>query len=322
MKPVLIIAAVFAIGVPAAILMSMKEQQPAATAPVVSAPQLKTTNIYVAAQAIPVGTRITAEMLAIQPWPENLKLDGFISSDGGGSSIGGAVGLKNSDGSATAPIGFVARASFQQGEPIIGAKLANPSDPNFLAGELPKGMRVVSIMTTETDGVAGFVFPGDRVDVMVTHDVEDARANVLDASAPQIVKNSVTETLLTNVKVVAVDQRASGAKTTDDQGKLIVPRSVSLMVSPTDAQRLRLSQKVGTLTLALRSLEDRDSSDPLTVTSMGDISQYKESGVGAYEAGGTVKIYRGAISDKQENAAATAPSTPAALPAALNQPSL
>lgn len=310
MKPIVIVAAVISIGLAAAVALSLGEKPAPApsVAPVAAAPELKTSNIYVAAQAIPVGTVITQEMLAVQPWPENLKLAGFISAD---------------DGSKNA-VGFVARTTFQQNEPIIDSKLANPSDPNFLAGELPKGMRVVSIMTTETDGVAGFVFPGDRVDVMLTHDVEDVKADPTDPSKPQVSNNALTETVLTNVKVVAVDQRAAGAKATDEQGKLIIPRSVSLMVSPTDAQRLRLAQKVGTLTLALRSLEDRDSADSLLVTGMGDISQHapgKFSASSSGSAGGTggVKIYRGATEASASSADADAAQNPVA--AAMSSPS-
>lgn len=299
MKPGVIIAAVLAVGVAAVVFMSMNK--PPAPAPsqaqAVAAPQLKTVNVYVASQAIPVGTKITPEMLTVQPWPENLVLESFVKSDAGAKDA----------------VGYVARGSFQQNEPLIKSKLANPSDPNFLAGELPKGMRVVTVMTTETDGVAGFVFPGDRVDVILTHDVQDVRSDMLDPSRPQLVNNSIAETLLTNVKVVAVDQRASGAKTTDEQGKPIIPRSVSLMVSPTDAQRLRLGQKVGTLTLALRSLEDRDSADPLIVTGVGDISQHKQSQ--SLDVGGVssdVKIYRGATMTKSSSDAAPTPATPAA----------
>ncbi len=296
MRAGIIVAGVLAVGLAVVVAMNMQKAAPPpqATAPVVNAPALKTVNVYVAAQSIPVGTRITQEMLAVQPWPEHLMLDGFIKSDDG---------AKNA-------VGFVARAAFQQNEPVIASKLANPSDPNFLAGELPKGMRVVSIMTTETDGVAGFVFPGDRVDVMLTHEVAMRERSVDPATFAMTEKEktrSFTEALVANVKVVAVDQRSSGAKSTDSEGKLLIPRSVSLMVSSTDAQRLRLGQKIGTLTLALRSLEDRDSSDPLTVTGEPDVSQVMAKG-GDFDVApdSEVRVYRGA---KSEDAKGKSPLT-------------
>jgi pilus assembly protein CpaB len=233
-------------------------------------------NVYVAAKPIPIGTTITEDMVAVQPWPEHLVLDGFVKAEGGPSKV----------------VGTVARAAFQQQEPIISAKLANPNDPNFLAGELPKGMRVITIPINETEGIGGFVFPGDRVDVILTHEIDKPKFT-LGSDAPSVEKDSVTETLLTNTMVVAVDQRAAGAQATDDKGNLIIPHSVSLMVSPADAQRIRLGEKVGTLTLTLRSMSDKDVTDPLTLTTGNDITQYK---MGMPVIGGEtdIVVHRGA----------------------------
>lgn len=278
----LIAAVVFAAIAAIIVLRMMGDSAPPpqpSAAPVAAAPEVKAVNIYVAAVPISIGTKITQDMLAIQPWPENLMVAGFVGADDGSQAV----------------VGMVARSTFQQQEPIIGTKLANPSDPNFLAGELPKGMRVITIQTNETEGLAGFVFPGDFVDVMLTHDVEK---NVPQGVGPDgvtrpplVIKETVTETVLTNVKVIAVDQRANGAGTTDERGNLIIPRTVSMMVSPTDAQRLRLGQNIGTLTLVLRSLADRESVDPLSVTSSSEMSQY-QSPQAAAEAE-AITVYRG-----------------------------
>lgn len=246
-----------------------------------AAPDVKTVEIYVAAKPIPVGTVITSEMIAPQPWPEHLALSGFM--------------FVKKD---AAPIeGMVARAPFQQSEPIIASKLANPSDPNFLAGELPKGMRVVTIPVNEVDGLAGFIFPGDHVDVIFTHDVEIEKfgdgpvAAAPGAAASEKEKKTLTETILTNVKVLAVDQRASNADATDKNGTLVIPKSASLMVSQADAQRVRLAQKTGTVSLVLRALADKESADPLVITRPQDISQFKG---GAEGGDGGVKVVRGA----------------------------
>ncbi len=257
MRPGVIIVLLIAIGLAAAVLMT-SENQTAAPAPAqTAAPEIRTTNIYVAAQPIPIGTVVRQEMLTIQPWPEHLVLPGFIRADGGAQNV----------------VGFVTRAPFQPQEPIINAKLAKPSDPNFLAGELPKGMRVITIMTNETEGVGGFLFPGDHVDVMLTHDVDRPRVNPSNHRV-ELQRDSVTESLLNNVTVLAVDQRSAGSQTTDAAGLLKIPRSVSLMVSPTDAQRIRLGEKIGTLTLSLRALADREAADPMTLIQRKDISQY------------------------------------------------
>lgn len=272
----LIIAIVLA-AVAAVVVLRMsgtKEESQTVAAPA----QVNTTNIYVAKEVIPIGTTMTNEMVEVQPWPSNLVLDGFVQADGEQKIAG-----------------MVTRSAFQSKEPILMTKLSNPNDPNFLAGALPKGMRVVTITTNETEGVAGFVFPGDYVDVILTHQIEKyvKRPDNTTISAQN---DEVTETLITNVKVLAVDQRASGSNATDSNGNLLIPRSVSLMVSPSDAQRLRLAQQKGTLTLALRSLADRESADPLTATTEKDISQFttldasKDAGA---QTEGEVTVIRG-----------------------------
>lgn len=252
---------------------------------------LKTTNIVVASQPISPGELITDEMLEVQPWPEHLVVDGFARADRDSVS------------------GMVSRGNFQPQEPIIKNKLVNKDDPNFLAGTLPKGMRMVTIQTNETDGLAGFVFPGDRVDIMMTHEVEDVKW-VSPPGSPNFQltrvneRKSMTETLLTNVRVLAVDQRASGG--VDEDGNVRIPRSVSLAVSPSDSQRIRLGQKVGTLTLALRSMEDKEAVDPMMLTSFADVSQYQRSEpTNTHLPKGGVMVVRGVRSQES-----TAPSAP------------
>lgn len=276
----LIIAMILAAVAAVVVLRSSAAPESTPAQPIEAA---KSVNVYVAAKEISVGTKIAADMVAVQPWPEKLVLDGFVRADAGADAI----------------VGTVARGTFQAQEPIVSSKLANANDPNFLAGELPKGMRVVAIATNEVDGVAGFVFPGDHVDVLMTHDVEVSEAtNDGLGGAPTMEKQTkhITETLLVNAKVVAVDQRSSAAGATDKEGKLIIPKSVSLMVTLEDAQRLRLGAKEGVLTLALRSLADRESADALRLTQFGDISQFQ--GVGG--TGDGVRVLRGApVSNKE-----------------------
>lgn len=275
-----LIAAIVFAAVAAVVVLRMSGPKEEVTTE--NAPQMTTTNVYVAATDIPIGSTISQEMVAIQPWPSHLVLDGFIAADAGINIVG-----------------MVGRASFQAQEPLLTTKLSNPADPNFLAGALPKGMRVVTLMTNEIEGVAGFVFPGDFIDIMLTHEVRkwvSVPATAL-GEAPTLAEETrkITETLLTNVKVLAVDQRASGASAVDKEGNLIIPRSVSLMVSPADAQRLRLGQQTGTLTLSLRALADRESADPLIVTGITDISQLPESEISGGSSG--VMVVRGTASE-------------------------
>lgn len=276
-----LIAAIIFAAIAAVIVlrMSANNEPPPAPTAAAPAPQVKSVNIYVAAAPIPVGSKIGEDMVAVQPWPENLVLKSFIRADAQHSVVG-----------------MVARAPFQKDEPFISSKVANASDPNFLAGALPKGMRVITIKTDEIEGLAGFVFPGDRVDILLTRNVEKWITTPNEggnAGRPERKPDAVTETLLTNVTVLAVDQRSSSDNAVDKNGNLIVPHSVSLMVSPTDAQRLRLGATKGTLTLSLRSLQDRESSDPLTITGISDISQYPDDVTADTQQVGSVVVIRG-----------------------------
>jgi pilus assembly protein CpaB len=282
-----LIAAVVVAAIAAIAVMRMSASEPAP--PVVQAAPQQTVSVYVASKPIAIGTTIDAEMIAAQPWPAHLVLEGFVIADG-----------------KTDVVGMVARSPFQQSEPLILNKLANPNDPNFLAGDLPAGMRVVTIAVNETDAVAGFIFPGDQVDVIFTHDVDKweyppstgGLAASGAASAPIKSKETVTETLLTNVKVLAIDQRASSVGATDKNGSLIIPRSASLMVSQADAQRVRLASKTGSLSLVLRALADKESADPLVLTAPTDITQSQSAVGGPSDAG--IKIVRGAPATAKE----------------------
>lgn len=274
-----LIAAIVFAAIAAVVVLKMsggnEAPQQAGVAP---APQdVKSVTIYVAKTAIPIGSTVTEDMVGTQPWPEHLSLPGFMRTD---------------NKEAKPVVGMVARGAFQQGEPLIAAKLANPNDPNFLAGDLPAGMRVVSLPLNEVDGVAGFIFPGDHVDVVYNHEIERLQAqdagSAMFGGVPQQEKVRVTETLLTNVKVLAIDQRASNVGATDKNGNLLIPRSASLMVSQADAQRILLAQRSGTLSLVLRALADKESSDPMIVTESKDISQVQQ----ATQDG--VKVSRGA----------------------------
>lgn len=229
-----------------------------------AAPKVETANVYVASSFIPVGSVIEENMLTVQPWPKHLLLDGFVVGADEGKKI----------------IGTIARSPFQELEPIIKTKITNPDDPNFLAGTLPQGMRMVTMDTNEVRGVAGFIFPGDRVDVIIRHkilkdgvtarDVEEARRD-------DDIMDEVTETLLSNVRVLAVDQRATAG--VDESKGIIIPKSVSLEVQPKDVQRIVLARELGELTLALRSIKDKESSETVAITRPNDLSQFDASAI-------------------------------------------
>ncbi len=260
----LIIAFVLALGAGVVAFKLFRGQDAPAETVVVQAQgqDFETLNVLIAARPISIGEVIEPEMLDSQPWPQHLVLDNFITSPDASQSV----------------VKMVTRSSFQQGEPIVQARLSNPNDPSFLAASLSPGMRVVTVASDGIAGVAGFVYPGDRVDVLVTHSIPKE-----EAEEGQEETESVTETLLADIKVLAVNQRATGGGSLEE---IEVPSSISLEVSLEDAQRLRLGQETGYLSLALRGLEDRETEIP-PVTHVADLSQagvYDEDG-GASDSG-------------------------------------
>lgn len=125
-------------------------------------------------------------------------------------------------------------------EPILASKLSGEGGRATLAAMLRPDMRAFAVRVSEVSGVAGFVLPGDVVDVLVT------RQPTGDASGDQI-----TDILLQNIRVIAIDQDASDAKSDPRVGK-----TATLEVNQTDSQKLALAQQVGSLSLALKRPAD------------------------------------------------------------------
>ena len=231
-------------------------------------PDFATVNILIASRQIRIGEVITSEMVTSQPWPEHLLVESFVTS-----------------GEASYPVvGQVARGTFQSGEPILKTKLANRNDPGFLAAALSPNMRMVTIASDGIAGLAGLVIPGDRVDVLITYPIpaEDREPDSDDTE-------QVTETILNNVRVLAVNQQVTGTKDKKDQR---LPSSISLEVTLEDAQRLRLGQDAGYLSLALRSIDAVEEEEIPSLTRAKNISQS-----GVYDEGdgrnGVVVVIRG-----------------------------
>ena len=261
------------------------------------APQVETANVYVASNYIPIGTIIEENMLTVQPWPKHLLLDGFVVGADQGKKI----------------IGTVTRAPFQAFEPIIKTKTVNPDDPNFIAGALPKGKRLVTIAVDEISGLGGFVFPGDHVDIVIRHQILKegvTERDIREADREEDIMEEVSEILVPNVKVLAVDQRSQAG--VGEDGKIIIPKSVSMEVTPEDAQRVVLARRNYSLTVSLRSIKDKDSTEKVAITRQSDLSQFNISSIAAGEEeeteqksdGSPVKIIRGTeievLSDEDE----------------------
>jgi len=121
-------------------------------------------------------------------------------------------------------------------EPILAGKLAGEGQGPSIAYLLPDGMRAAAVRINDVSGVAGFIQPNDSVDVLITRQIQGGGQ-----------AREVTDVLLQNIRVIAMDQDAKGA-----DGKPILAKTATLEVTPTDAQKLALAQQVGQLSLVLR----------------------------------------------------------------------
>ncbi len=198
-----------------------------------AAPVPKGPKVLVANRALPPGTIITADAIGFQQWPEELVQDAYFID--GESDIGKLIGT-------------VVRHAVTAGEPVTQGSLVAPGDRGFLAAALGPGMRAVTVPVSAKTGVAGFVFPGDRVDLVLTQTVKGDDGQSLKAA----------ETVLRNLRVLATDQ--STEQTVNDQGKTVVRafRTVTLEVTPKIAEKVAVAQTIGTISLALRSIADNE----------------------------------------------------------------
>jgi pilus assembly protein CpaB len=193
--------------------------------------------VLVATRPLPVGTIIDAESFRYQPWPEGLVQDAYY-----------VRGEQNADPSSL--VGTVVRNEISAGQPVTRGAVIRPGERGFLAAALGPGMRAVTVAVSATSGVAGFVFPGDRVDMVLTQQVEGGEED----SAPL----RVSETIIRNIRVLAVDQRINAR---DDEGNQVAQNTstVTFEATPTIAEKIAVAQTIGQLSLSLRSLADNSA---------------------------------------------------------------
>ncbi|RWI26236.1 MAG: Flp pilus assembly protein CpaB [Mesorhizobium sp.] len=180
--------------------------------------------LVVAAMPLKFGDALSADKLREIPWPA------------------GAVPAGSFKTVKDALAGNGARQALQSisaNEPILSAKITGPGQRATLSAVLGEGMKAVSIRVNDVLGVAGFVFPGDRVDVLLTRNVRDGEGG----------EKSFVDVLLQSVKVLAIDQVADESKDSPT-----VAKAVTVEVDTKDAQKLTLAAGAGQLSLALRQV--------------------------------------------------------------------
>ncbi len=189
--------------------------------------------VLVARKALPVGTLIDAESLTYQAWPKELVQNAYYT-DG------------SPDSDMQKLIGTVVRNPITAGQPLTKGSLVGPNDRGFLAAALGPGMRAVTVPVSNTSGVAGFIFPGDRVDMVLTQQVDGG------GDGPAL---KVSETIVRNLRVLATDQRID-SKGEDGKTEVKTFNSVTFEATPRIAEKIAVAQSMGQLSLALRSIAD------------------------------------------------------------------
>ena len=183
-----------------------------------------TSTIVVAKKAIPFGAPLTRENLQVVPWMSADPLDGSFANDSDLLRDGRRLAL----------------ISLQPNEPVLSSRVTAPNQRATLATQLDDAMRAVTIRVDEVRGVAGFIQPGDRVDVISTR-----------GESGSVESSAYADILLQNAKVLAIDQLLD-----ERQDKPTVARAVTLEVNVRDAQKVVLAEGIGRLSLMLRPPND------------------------------------------------------------------
>lgn len=225
-----VLTVAIAAGGVAALLAGRGEKTPQ-TKPNVAA-KSDTIDILVAKSDIPMGQTLSPGEVQWQAWPATTATGNFIRKPDRPAAIEQLSGQ-------------IARVPFVAGEPIREAKLVDAKGSGFMAAILPSGMRAVSTQISPETSAGGFILPNDHVDVVLTRRDKEA-----EKAAGTEVRTS--EIVLSNVRVLAIDQNVE-----EKNGqKVVIGKTATLELTPAQVETLTLSQQLGTLSLALRSIVD------------------------------------------------------------------
>lgn len=194
--------------------------------------QAKTVQILAASQDIKMGEAFAANNMRWETWPEE-------------TMVQGAIVRKDKELAAEVLKGK-AKRDFAKGEPLLENASVDDTGKSFVTASIEPGMRAMAIKVTAQSSVAGLAVAGDRVDVVVKYDIRLPANDRIKASALPVVTRSVAETVVEDVRVLAVDQNT---KRPNDPK---VGKTVTLEVSPRQAEVLQVADGMGDLILSLR----------------------------------------------------------------------
>lgn len=209
--------------------------------------KLDTTTVLVVTQDVPRGGVLREEMITVREWPTKLVPAGVVTDVS-----------KVKDRTVS--------VSMVKDEPILARKLIEGGMHGSLAGMIPPGMRAFTISTPHrSSGVGGFIEPGNRVDVLLT-----TTSQVVDGSG-----GGSTTTLLQNIPILAVDEHLDTLDEKKGAQRQDV-KTVTLLVTPDQANKLSLADNKGSLNLSLRHPDDEADANTAPAT-MADLRLYRES---------------------------------------------
>ena len=226
--------------------------------------------VLTANRDLPAGTTISGGNLKWQAWPEGLANRDFVISP------------EEDEALFQEYVGAVVRKGIVAGTPMNPDMVFHRPDAGFLTGILSPGMRAVAIEIEEPHlGAAGFILPGDHVDVILIHDIRSSYPGDAWAINNQVVRYAA-ETILENVRVVAVDQEFD-----DSDGDAVKAETITLELTPKGVEVVSLATEMGQIYLSLRSLAVEETNEDRYFTSDYEISRALSSAIA-----GQLKISR------------------------------
>jgi pilus assembly protein CpaB len=187
--------------------------------------------VLVAKTPLPTGSFIQPDQLRWQIWPDENIPDNYLTEE--------EITLDKVEGS-------VVRRGFTAGEPITLTRVIQRHERGFLAAVLRPGYRAIAMRVTATSGVSGLVFPGDRIDIIVTH-------QITDRTGAEAIERRASETVLENVRVLAIDQLVD-----ENAAQPSYADNFTLEVTPKQAEMIAVVRELGVLSISLRSLAKDD----------------------------------------------------------------
>lgn len=249
MRPssIVMLAVALVLGISAALLSKVWLQAQVSKPQIAeTAPQMDMSTVVIAAKSLRFGNRLAARSLREIEWPAKAIPEGAFQK------INDIVNGKDRR---------VVLSAIEENEPVLGWKITGPGQRASLSALIGEGKKAVTIRVNDVLGVAGFVLPGERVDILLT------RTETVELGDDEpIQKNTFTDVLLQNVRVLAVDQLA------DDRTEEPAPaKAVTIEVDTLQGQKLVLAASVGQLALALRSAGSTQD-DASRRIAMGDLN--------------------------------------------------